>query len=84
MSVTAGLGRGEYLLLFPALIAWRAREPRHYVGKTRLEIVVITDVFSINNRLCRREQEVLSRSYEWAPEFNDRKEGIPKGDSSAD
>ena len=64
MSVTAGLGCGEYLLLFPALIAWRAREHRHCVGNTRREVVVSTDPLSILNSLGRREQEALSRTYE--------------------
>ena len=64
MSVTVGLGSGEYLLLFPALIAWRAGRRRHCVGNTRLELAVSKAPLSILNSLGRREQEALSRSYE--------------------
>ena len=73
MGVTAGLGRGDYLLLFPELIAWRARKPRHYADNTRFEIAITTDPLSVVDRLGRREREALSRSYEWAPKFKNHK-----------
>ena len=65
MSNIAGLGRGRYLLLSPALVAFGTREHKHYVGNTRLEVSVSPDSSSIINSHCRRgeeEEEALSQS----------------------